>query len=115
MQKFEDVLNQLSDSNWGWQPFLYLRPGKNQDMSYLRVAVMALHYGPLAGLVLLLPGYLAQGKASLSPQWIAQAMVVGIMSFFLIYRLTFAIAWNRRAGQLRQQSQPTESPAGAEV
>jgi hypothetical protein len=49
MDQFERMAGWLTDMNWGWWPFLYLRPPPHVQLTTARVAKMAIHYGPLVG------------------------------------------------------------------
>jgi Flp pilus assembly protein TadB len=91
MGGIEDFMNWLSDMDWGWWPFLFLRPNKGQDMTTSHVAKMSLYYAFPIGLIL----------AVLSGDW--WSVLYMIVFFFLFYRLTFAYFWNRRARRLRNQ------------
>lgn len=68
-------------------------------MSTARVAKMSGHFGPIvAALVLLIE---RQRFSTLFALFVAVSCVLG---FFAIYRLTFAVAWNRRAARLAEKA-----------
>jgi hypothetical protein len=89
LDKLENAMNWLSDQDWGWWPFLFLRPKKHEDMSTPEVAKMSFYYGIPLGLIF----YIIFRDF----QW----FLAGIVLFFVLFRLTFAMAWNRRARRLR--------------
>jgi len=95
MQTLETFLNWLQDMDWGWWPFLHLRPKNTVRMTTLHVAKMSAHYGPIVALVIVL-----LGRRDLSLLGVVAVAVGSIAFFFVGYRLTFAVAWNRRAARL---------------
>jgi hypothetical protein len=92
----EGALNALNDSDLQWWPFLHLRPPSHRDLSNRHILKMSLHYG-LAIFLLLVFAVGRHLTAALG----AELLAVGIGSFFVIFRSTFAIAWNRRAKRIR--------------
>ncbi|MBI4814870.1 MAG: hypothetical protein HY791_01350 [Deltaproteobacteria bacterium] len=94
----EHIANRLTDMDWGWWPFLHLRPRPERPMTSAHVAKMSLHFGPILGLFLaaLLPNPSGIGKVS----WTALHLALACLYFFVFYRLTFAYCWNRRADRL---------------
>ena len=50
-RRLEEFANRLTDQNWGWWPFQFLRPDRAQRMTTLHVAKMSLFYGPIGGLL----------------------------------------------------------------
>lgn len=105
MDKIVGIANRLTDMDWGWQPFLYLRPARDERMTTRRVALMALHFGPLVAAViggLILWRHPAL-RASTLPL-MAGAVAVSTLLFFPFYLLTFAQCWNIRAAELRGEN-----------
>jgi hypothetical protein len=96
----EDTLNRLADIDAGWWPFLRLRPERSQPMDNRWLLRMALHYGTLYGALIFI-GYWIVGFLPPSPLWAAACVLAFIAYFFLAYKFTFAIFWNRRAARLR--------------
>jgi hypothetical protein len=92
---FGELFNRLSDLDWGWWPFLGLRPSKDTPMSTAYVfrlsAAFGAFYAPTLFLLLALAG------APLALTSIAGAVAASVLGFFGVYRFTFAIAWNQRA------------------
>ena len=95
-RSIEDVLNAVSDEDWAWWPFLDLRPASDEPLTTLRVAHMSLCFGPLMAL-LLLP--LTFGNLTVAES--IAIVLASIVVTFVIYRTTFAVAWNRRASRSR--------------
>ncbi|HEX7666581.1 MAG TPA: hypothetical protein VF407_18770 [Polyangiaceae bacterium] len=94
----ENALNAMTDQDWAWWPFVELRPQTHTRMDTRRVAKMSLHYGPLIAMILLVPcvRQLALGDA-------VSIVASSIALTFLIWRFTFAIAWNRRAARIAKR------------
>src|ERR1700735_1700943 len=49
LMDFERLLNHVNDTDHEWGPFLFLRPGREERMTSLRVGGLAALYGILAG------------------------------------------------------------------
>jgi hypothetical protein len=93
------MMNWLTDQDWGWRPFLFLRPGRDRDMRNPLLLKMALCYGSTLAVLLLLLRFSVEHT-------ITAASTVAVVffcwiGFFLGYKFTFAIFWNRRARRLR--------------
>ena len=95
----EEFMNKLTDLDAGWWPFLHLRPAQNHLMSTLVVAKMSLHYGLLYGALIYLLTYMQNGSNSFIGAITFVAIVT--VSFFVLYRTTFAYFWNCRAERLQ--------------
>lgn len=99
MRKIEDLANRLTDMDWGWWPFLALRPREDQDLNTARVARLGIALGVFYGTLLVVALHFS-GRTLTIPQGVL--MVAGISAGFLVvYRLTFAVFWNMRAQRLR--------------
>lgn len=90
-----ELFNRLSDLDWGWWPFLGLRPHKDTTMSNLHVARISAAFGVFYAPTLFL--ILALGRVQLGLGAVAGAVATSVLGFFCVYRLTFAVAWNARA------------------
>lgn len=97
MRSLEDFLNWLTDMDSGWWPLLHLRPQKNQDIDNRALFKITLCFGLIPGVGLFLLG--SFGPRSVNSFIIS--IVAGWIAFFLIYKVTCAAAWNRRARRLR--------------
>lgn len=109
MRRLVDAMNRLSDVDAGWWPFLHLRPARNERMDNRCLARMALSYGVPIGL-LLYAFYVYVGFLPLSPVWPMACIVVAIAFLFVVYKFTFAVAWNRRAESLRGEGSAPHPP-----
>ncbi len=96
----EELANHLSDMDMSWSPFLFLRPEQNERLTSGRCLLLAALYGTMGGVAL--DAYMAvsartTGAVLPSPLLFPLALVLG---FFVVYRLTFVVAWNLRADRL---------------
>lgn len=105
MDDLEALANKLTDMDWGWWPFLHLRPPRDQPISTRHVAKMALHFGPPVGVFVAIVrrSLRAPGGSSLLVDAVVWVLYLTV-SFFVGYRLTFAWCWNRRAARLASQN-----------
>lgn len=97
----EKLMNSLTDKDWGWWPFLFLRPAKGERMTTVRVAKMASYYGGLQGA----SSYLVFADAAQDFD-VAEGViyVLGFIAlFFAFYKTTFAYFWNRRVERLQRE------------
>jgi len=99
MEKF---MNKLTDMDLSWWPFMKLRPSKEQKMTTLHVAKMALYFGSLYG-VLIYFIFHAQKYGFDMIQLIIYTILFIIM-FFVFYRLTFAYFWNVRVTRMSSKN-----------
>lgn len=100
MHEIENALIRMADLDWGWWPFIGLRPAKNEEMTTERVATMSICFGAFfAPLPLLL---LALAGVPFSLGVLGGITSLSVLCFFGVYRLTMAPAWNRRAKWLRR-------------
>ena len=93
-RSLEDVFNAVSDQDWAWWPFLDLRPEMHEPLTTRRVAHMSVCFGPLMALLLLPLTF-----GTLTVLGSAAVVALSIAVTFVIYRSTFAVAWNRRAAR----------------
>lgn len=108
------IANRLTDMDWGWWPFLYLRPPPEERMSVQRVALMSVHFGPVTGLIL--GGLVLLRHPSLRdsmPRVLIGAVAVCTIVYFAVYLVTFAYCWNLRAARLAASSEGRPVPAVA--
>jgi hypothetical protein len=103
MSHLADAMNRLSDVDAGWWPFLHLRPARHQRMETRWLAGMALRYGLPFGAVVY-GWYVFIGFLPLSIGWAATCVLAAVAFFFVVYRCTFAVAWNRRAERLARET-----------
>ena len=110
MDALERLANWMTDMDWGWWPFLHLRPPKDERLSTLRVVKMALHYGPAVGLIALAIIYV-RARSMVSATFAGAVLLSSLVVFFVGFRVTFAYFWNRRAERLRATPSEAEPPA----
>jgi len=103
---FERAINEISDKDWSWWPFLWLRPQKHEPIALRRLIAMALLYGvPCAGLLCL-------SVSMVQPHMQRAATMIGLCAQMFFLFMTSAIIgpmWNRRAERL-QRSQSVSRP-----
>lgn len=98
MDQLEAAVNEVSDKDWAWWPFLWLRPEKHEHLSVLRMASISMLYGVPASVLTEL-GIKLQYPASL-PELVATSLFFPLL--FLFFGSVFvAPMWNRRANCLR--------------
>jgi len=100
MNKLVDILNALADMDWGWWPLLRYRPPKHKDIDSVVILKLTPYFGTLTGLLI---AYSAQQFNM--PVSLIIYIGIGWFSFFILYRVAFAPAWNSRARKLRQNGQ----------
>jgi hypothetical protein len=106
MEGIEELLNRLTDQDWGWWPFVSLRPKPDEKMTTDYVGKIAFVFGSIGGFVLGgvfilldsfyggLPGF------SEAIRTVVMVTMLTTIVFIPVHRLTFAVAWNRRAERL---------------
>jgi hypothetical protein len=100
--ELEDILNTVNDHDGQWWPFVFLRPSQNEPMSSLRVATLSLLLGAFFGMLANLAVALTAMPAH-RPHVIVFPLCTAL-GFFALFRVTFALSWNRRAARLRMRS-----------
>lgn len=106
MEKIIDFANNITDTDRNWWPILFLRPDQNEKMTTALVGKLAIFYGLTGGISLfLLLKYFGTLSSILDLLILSIAMVVGI---FIIYRVTFAVSWNYRAGRLQAKEESSK-------
>src|SRR5262245_53467196 len=99
MDQLERALNAMTDEDWGWWPFLWLRPRKHVDLGLARLAAIAILQGLPCGAVASLALVLARSGARSAAPWVVAAFP--LLLFFLGSVLVGPM-WNRRAARLRR-------------
>src|SRR4051812_32574269 len=97
IEGLEQFVNDVSDLDREWGPFVFLRPARTERMTSWRVMALAALYGVMAGMVANLVARMTAEGRGLNVLFFPFAATLG---FFVIYRLTFAVCWNRRAERL---------------
>jgi hypothetical protein len=98
MDELEAAVNEVSDRDWAWWPFLWLRPEKHQHLSLLRVASISLLYGVPASVLTELAIKLQY--AATIPELVATSLFFPLL-FLFSGSVFVAPMWNRRADSLR--------------
>ena len=99
MRKLEEVMNWLTDMDWGWWPVLTLRPPKERDIDNIVLVKMTTWFGTVIAIIVLLLRF--RRTHILTAGEIVGSILFGWIVFFILYKFTFAIFWNRRARRLR--------------
>jgi hypothetical protein len=95
-EKWVDFFNWLSDIDQEWWPFLFMRPERHERLGSFKVAQLAILYGLFAGAAF--DACAALAHKMINPVW---ALVIAPVAFFVVFRSTFAVAWNKRAAKLK--------------
>lgn len=91
---FEKAINEISDKDWSWYPFLWLRPEQHAKITLARVVAIAVLYGlPMSGVMCLALRHLAPA----SPQQLFAAAVTFPLMFLFLGSVVVGPMWNRRA------------------
>ncbi|MEQ2008188.1 MAG: hypothetical protein ABMA26_15430 [Limisphaerales bacterium] len=112
MRKLEDLMNWMTDMDWGWWPVLSMRPPKDGDMDNRVLLKISPIFGSVAGLILYFlrpPPFGVEFKLEV----MAFFVLAGWVAFYALYKVTFAYFWNCRAGRLR--SAAAENAAMAQL
>jgi hypothetical protein len=98
LSSIEDRLNWLSDQDWGWWPFLSLRPPRTQPIGLGRLLQIVLVFGTMGAAPMTLLACLIGPSLTFGVVW--KGVVAFYLLVLLIYGGSFALAWNRRARRL---------------
>lgn len=104
MRSIINFMNWLNDMDWGWWPFLRLRPGKDGFISNAVALKLTPFFGTCSGVLI----WLLSG-ANLALMSMGIALILGWVLFFMVFRLTFGAAWNYRARTLRGSAEKSAS------
>ena len=101
IDQIENFMNKLTDMDSGWFPVLFLRPTKDKDIDNVVLVKLSLVFGSAIGVILLLLNFTKEVGFSLGN--VVFSMLAGWVIFFVLYKLTFAYFWNRRARRIRSK------------
>ena len=101
MDQIEDFMNKLTDMDSGWFPVLFLRPTKDKDIDNMILLKLSLVFGSAIGVILL--SLIFANGAGISLGNTTFSFLAGWVIFFVLYKVTFAYFWNRRAQRLRSK------------
>lgn len=99
MNRIEDIMNRMTDMDWGWWPLLRLRPSKDRDIDNPVLLRLTLFFGPFVGICAILVITLLYRLPPLL--YLVCALPAACLGFFFGYKFSFALFWNRRAARLR--------------
>jgi hypothetical protein len=103
MNKFDNLLNRISDKDWTWWPVLFARPEKHEKMSNLHVLRATPFSGTMIGLSPVATHMLITGQG-IPPTCVIASILTGSVIFFLGFKFSFARSWTRRAAMLNEIS-----------
>lgn len=98
IDKIVDFHGMLSDKDFIWWPFSFLRPEKDQEITMNKKIVMTLCFGGASSLMLMVVAIMNNAfdfKSQL------QTFFILIAAFFIWFNLVTAPLWNARARRLR--------------
>ncbi len=98
LDRLEDVINDVSDRDWSWWPFLWLRPEKTAHLSLTRILSLSVLYGVPASVLM---GFaISVLRAPSTPELLFTAFAFPML-FLFTGSVVVAPMWNRRADRLR--------------
>jgi hypothetical protein len=98
LEQLEEAVNEVSDKDWCWWPFLWLRPEKHAVFSLARIVSLSALYGVPLSLLMVLGLFLFGAP---SDQELVLTSASFPLQFLFIGSLVVAPMWNRRANRLR--------------
>jgi hypothetical protein len=106
--KLEEFVNWLNDMDWAWWPLLSLRPPKDKDIDNLLLLKLALFYGSIIGVLFLavvIIGTIDTLTLGNVLFFAVLCLLLGWTLAFILYKISIAYAWNRRARRFRDQQE----------
>src|SRR3954452_23284009 len=102
LDAIEETVNEISDRDWSWWPFLWLRPDKHVELTLARIMSLSVLYG--------LPCSVLMGVASSilrAPSLAETVFTVFAFPMLFLFAGSALVApmWNRRAKRLRARIQ----------
>ena len=98
IDQIEKTINEVSDKDWSWWPFLWLRPEPHARFSLRRLAAVSVLYGLPVSLLTSLLIYRFTPEAH-------AAIPMVLAAFPLLFLFTGSVVigpmWNRRAARIR--------------
>jgi hypothetical protein len=105
----DERLNEVTDRDALWGPFVGFRPEKNRCFSELRVLALALAVGSSYGLLLNLGLALVLRLVGHHPPSVYGVPLLLTLTYFVGFRFTLGPAWNRRARLLARRADYMQS------
>src|SRR4051794_4401315 len=102
LDAIEETVNEITDRDWSWWPFLWLRPEKHAELTLTRIVSLSVLYG--------LPCSVLMGVANsiLRAPPLSETLFTAFAFPMLILFAGSALVapmWNRRAKRLRARIQ----------
>ena len=94
LEHLENAINEVSDKDWSWYPFLWLRPQKHEAMGLGRMFAIALLFGLPIGLLMSLA---LAASLPVAPAVSGLPIAVFPLSLFFVASVLVGPMWNRRA------------------
>lgn len=101
VDNLEKTVNEITDKDWNWWPFLWLRPVQESRMSLRRLSLVAVLYGLPISLAV---GLLARRLNAAPPSALPLLLAGFPMLLLFVGSVLVAPMWNRRAERLRGSS-----------
>jgi hypothetical protein len=98
LKKIENFHNYLSDTNYVWFPFLFLKLKPEEELTIVHMFKMTLCFGFYLGLMYHVKVYFETGQ--LGPEAILISILKGFMLFFVWFNVVTRPIWNRRVKRL---------------
>lgn len=102
MSKIEKIMNAISDVDWTWWPFLFLRPAKDQFIDNSRLIKISIAFGSITGVLLFFIIFLYKLRNPSGFNFALSIFITWVL-FFAAFKFTFAHFWNLRAGRLKSK------------
>ena len=97
-EELEETINEISDRDWSWWPFLWLRPEKHAALTLSRVMALSLLYGLPCGVLTATAASLMRAASHSDSLFLSLTFP---LLFLLAGSAIVAPMWNRRAERLR--------------
>ncbi len=98
IDNLENAVNEVSDKDWSWYPFLWLRPEAHERITLQRLATMSLLYGlPLGVLMAIAMSFADATQRATTPMFVAAFP----MMLFFVATVFVGPMWNRRADRMK--------------
>ena len=99
-QRLLAFLNSMTDRDQLWSPFLYLRPKKDENISFQHAGKIALYFGLSYGAVYDILSLLIKPEPNILHLLLVPILAVPL--YFAVFGLLFILPWNARAERLRE-------------
>jgi hypothetical protein len=102
LRKVEDGHNWLSDTNYVWFPFLFLKPKPNVSIDQKRIFKMAPCFGLYFNAAYFVKRWIFDDPITLESVFWAQ--LYWTLGFYVWFNLVTAYFWNKRASRLQKKT-----------